>query len=64
MDNSSLFRLDPDEKLNLDEQNSIVLKSTLTLPKTIKELPTISYVDSESNDPQIIRNIIHVDFND
>ena len=37
---SSLLRLDPDEKLSLDEQDSIVLISTLTLLKTIIELPT------------------------
>ena len=33
MDNSSLSRLDPDEKLGLHEQDSIVHNSTLTLPK-------------------------------
>ena len=38
--------MDPYEKLDLDEQDSIVLKSTLTSPKTIKEIPTKSYVDS------------------
>ena len=42
----SLLRLDPDEKLNLDEQDSILLISTLTSTKTIIELPTKSYVDS------------------
>ena len=41
-----MLRLDPDEKLNLDEQDSIVLNSTLTSPKTIIELPTKNYVDS------------------
>ena len=47
----SLLSLDPDEKSKLDEQNSIILNSTLTSPKTIIELPTKSYVDSlhESN---------------
>ena len=64
VDNSSLLRLDPDEKLNSDEQDSIVLNSTLTLPKTIIELSTKSYVDSRWNDPSIIRNTAHVDFND
>ena len=63
MDNSSLLRLDPDDKLRLDEQDSIVI-STLKLPKTIIELPTKSYVDSRLNDPSIIRNNAHVDFND
>ena len=42
----SLLRLDPDEKLQLDEQFSIVLNSTLTTPKTILELPTKPYVNS------------------
>ena len=64
MDNSSLLRLDPDEKLNLDEQDSIVVKSTLFSPKTTIEMPTKSYVDSRWNDPSIIRNTAHVDFND
>ena len=44
--NEPSLRLDPDEKLNLDEQDSIVLNSTLTSPKTIIELPTKSYVDN------------------
>ena len=43
---SSLLRLAPEEKLNLNEQDSIFLNSTLTLPNTIIELPTKSYVDS------------------
>ena len=47
VDESSLLRLDPDEKLNLDEQDSIVLNSGLTLPKTITELPKKSYVKSK-----------------
>ena len=46
VDESSLLKLDPDGKVRLDEQDSIVLNSTLTLPKTIIELPTKSYVDS------------------
>ena len=46
VDESSLLRLDPDEKLKLDEQDSIILNSTLTSPKTIIKIPTKSYVDS------------------
>ena len=42
---SSLLRLDRDEKLKLDEQDTINLNSTLTSPKTITETPTKSYVD-------------------
>ena len=37
IDESSLLRLDPDEKL---EQDSIILNSTLTSPKTILEIPS------------------------
>ena len=59
---SSLLRLDPDEKL--DEKISIVLNSTLTLPKTIIEVPTKSLVDKNFNDPSVKRNTAHVDFND
>ena len=40
--NSSLLRLDPDAKLNLDEQDTIVLNFTSTLPIAIIELPTQS----------------------
>ena len=40
VDEASLLRLDPDEKIKLDEQNSIFLISTLTFTKTIIELPT------------------------
>ena len=41
----SLLRLDPDEILKLDEQDSLVVNFTLTSSKTIVELPTKSYVD-------------------
>ena len=61
IDESSLLRFDPDEKL---EQDSIILNSTLTSPKTILEIPTKNYVDSKFNDPSIIKNTDHVDFND
>ena len=49
---SSLLRLDPDEKLKLNEQNSILLKSFSTSPRTMLEIPTKSYIDSlhEEND--------------
>ena len=62
LDETSLLRLDPDEKLN--EQNSIILNSILTTPKTIIQLPTKSYVENKINDPTIIKNTTHVDFND
>ena len=46
VDESSLLRLDPDEKLKLDDRISIFLISTLTSPKMKIEIPTKSYVDS------------------
>ena len=60
----SFFRLDPGEKLKLDEENSIILNSSLTLPKTIVKLLTKSYVDRRLKEPCFIRNTNHVDFND
>ena len=61
VDESSLLRLDPDEKL---ERGHILLNSTLTSPKTILEIPTKNYVDNKFNDSSIIKNTDHVDFND
>ena len=46
VDESSLLRLDSNEKLDLDNQDAIILNSTLTSPKTIIETPTKSYIDS------------------
>ena len=63
MDESSMWRLDLDEKLKLVEQDSIILNSTLTIAKTKIELPTKIY-DNIFNDPKIIRNNTHVDFSD
>ena len=45
VDEISLLRLDPKEELIQNEQDSIIVNSSLTAPKTIKELPTKSYVD-------------------
>ena len=59
-----MLSLDPDEKLKLDEQDSSVPNSTLTLPKTIIKLPTKSKVDNNFNDPSITKNTAHVDFID
>ena len=58
---SSLLGLDRDEKM---KQGLILLMYTLTTPKTILEIPTKYYVDSKFNDPSIIKNTDHVDFND
>ena len=38
--------MDPDEHVKLDEQDFIILNSTLTTPKTIIEIPTVTYIDS------------------
>ena len=57
----SLLRLDPDEKL---AQDTIVLNSTLTSLKVILEIPTKNYVDNNFNDSSIIKNTDHVDFNE
>ena len=71
VDESTLPRLDPDEKLNLNEQDSILPNSTLTSLKTNLEktktkikLPTKNYVDKKFNDPSKIKNTTHVDFID
>ena len=61
---STLLRLNSDEKLNPDEQFSIILNSTFTSPKTTMEVPTKIYVDKKFNDPSIIKNTTHVDFKD
>ena len=55
----TLLRLDPDEKL---KQDSIILNSTSTSPKTITEVPSKNYVDKQFNDPNITKRIAHVDF--
>ena len=59
IDEPSLLRLDPDEKL---KQDSIILNSTSLKTKT--ELPTINYVDEKFFDPSILKNTDHVDFKD
>ena len=58
------MRLDPDEKLKLDEQNSILLNSSLTSPRTIIELPTKSYVDSLHGENERSRRDLGFDFYD
>ena len=59
----SLLRLDPDEKLNLDEQDSIILNSALTSSKRIIEFSTKSYVDSVHESSRNRRDLSSV-FND
>ena len=60
VDESSLLRLDPDEKLKLVEQDSIILHSTLSSPKTILEKPTNSYVDSLHENSRNRRGLLTV----
>ena len=50
--------------MRLDEQDSIVLNSTLTLLKATIEIPKKSNVDEKFNDPSEIKNTAHVDFHD
>ena len=61
---STLLKLDPIGKLNLNEQDSIILNSTLTSPKTIKEVPSKNYVEKKFDDPSVIKNTAHIDLND
>ena len=60
---SSLLILDPDEKLKLDEQPFIILKSTLTSPKAMTEITTASYFDNLSEKDGNSRDMTFV-FND
>ena len=61
---SSLLRLHRDEKLNLDEQDSILLDSILIPPNTIIEIPTKSYVDSLHEGNERSRRDLGLDFYD
>ena len=63
LDQLSSLRLNPDEKLILDKQYSIILKSTLTSPKTLTEKPNKSYVDSLHENTRNRRHLSSV-FND
>ena len=62
VDESTLLSLDLDEKSSLEEQDSIILNSTLTslktdieISKTKIELPTINYVDKIFDVSSIIK---------
>ena len=48
MDESSLSKLDPDEELELVEQESLILFSNLTSAQTTMEIPTKTYVDGNN----------------
>ena len=58
-----MLRLDCDEQLKLNEQDSILLNSTLTSPKTIIDLPTKNYVDSLHESSKNRRDLSSI-FND
>ena len=64
VDDSSLLRLDPVGKLNLDEQDSFFHNSTLTSPKMIIELPSKSYTDSSHEENEGNRKDLGIDFYD
>ena len=59
-----MLRLHRDEKLNLDEQDSILLDSILIPPNTIIEIPTKSYVDSLHEGNERSRRDLGLDFYD
>ena len=58
-----MLRLDPDNKLRLHEQGSMIFNSTLTSPKKTIKLPTKSYVDSLHENSRNSRDLSSV-FND
>ena len=62
VDESSLLRLDANEKLELDKQDSIILNSTLTDPMTIIEIPTKAYIDSLHEENERSRRDLGIDF--
>ena len=58
------MRLDPNEKLDMNNQDSILLNSTKTLPVTILELPTKAYIDSLHEENERSRRDLGIDFYD
>ena len=64
MDETTLLRLDPDEKLKLDEQSSIIFNSSSTSPKTIIEIPNKSYIESLHHEDEQSRRDLGIDFCD
>ena len=59
-----MLRLDPDEIIDLDNQDSIILNSTLTTPKTVIEIPTKAYIDSLHEENERSRRKLGIDFYD
>ena len=64
IDEVSLLRLDPNEKLELNKQDSIILNSTLTDPMTIIEIPTKAYINSLHEENERSRRDLGIDFYD
>ena len=64
IDESSLLRLDPAETLDLNNQDSIILNSSLTEPKTLIEIPTKAYIDSLHEENERSRRDLGIDFYD
>ena len=60
LDELSLLRLDLNEKLNPDGQDSVILNSASTSPKTIIETPTKSLVDSLNESSRSRRSLLSV----
>ena len=64
---SLMLRLHPETAIKifeLNEQDYILLDSTITTPKTTLEIPTKNYFDNKFNDPSILKNTEHIDLND
>ena len=62
LDESSLLRLNSNETLDLNNQDSILLNSTKTSPITIIELPTKAYIDSLHEENERSRRNLGIDF--
>ena len=59
-----MLRLDPNEKLDLDNQESINLNSTIKSPKMVIEIPTKAYIDSLHEENERSRRDLGIDFYD
>ena len=59
-----MLRLDSNETLDLDNQDSILLISNLTEPKTVIEIPTKAYIDSLQEENERSRRDLGIDFYD
>ena len=62
LDESPLLRVDPNETLDLENQDSILLNSTKTLPATIIEIPTKTYINSLHEENERSRRDLGIDF--